>query len=165
MISDVMKRFLSIAVITVAFMTTSYAQVSEHSIRKIVRDYMVANLSNGEIYKEDDAPNSMNFMLYDISSCTFIRDYDMQMPISDTLSSYSFHEASAHAPINLMFVKDGKYVIVNMNKSLCDIDMEFKKLCGILHLEKKDVLYVLDKILSRYNANYRETLNSSYHLR
>ncbi|WP_419507408.1 hypothetical protein, partial [Alistipes communis] len=60
---------------------------------------------------------------------------------------------SPHSTFHLMFVKNGKWEIINMNESLLTIIGQGVVLCKQFNLDSNDSYKVFQEILSEYKFN------------
>lgn len=89
------------------------------------------------IFEENDPIKNPH---YDISS-------------KEILVSYRFGILNPHSTFHLMFVKNGKWEIINMDESLLTIIEQGVVLCKQFNLDSNDSYKVFQEILSEYKFN------------
>lgn len=88
-----------------------------------------------------------------------IDDPDFIVPNHNELDSYSFGSIFRQYYTHLLFVKNGKWRIIDMGKSLLDIIMQCHNLCKDFGLDDNESIYVLTEAI-RYYENYKKELST-----
>ena len=82
-----------------------------------------------------------------------IKDTHYNISSKNILVSYRFGILSPHSTLHLMFVKNGKWEIINMNESLLTVIAQGVVLCKQHDLDSNDSYKVFQEILSEYKLN------------
>jgi len=80
-----------------------------------------------------------------------IDDPNFIIPNDSKLDSYSFGSIFRQHYTHLLFVKNGKYRIINMGKTLPDIIMQSCSLCNDLGLDDNELVDVINEVIRYYN--------------
>lgn len=134
-------------------MLPSYGQSQEQSLRKIIRDYLVATGemdANAPFYSED--PRHVLFPVYDATNKENIIALE-SVPNEAYLTIYIFKKFSPHAPMHIMLVKNGEYEIIDMTQSLDDILRQLLSYHDKHQLTTLEFLQTADRILFLEKSN------------
>jgi hypothetical protein len=122
----------------------------------VTNEFLVGNGERSEqsvVYPEINEEKATILPYMIMSSDGYISSPDYNIPENESLTSYSFGIMTPHKPLHLLFVKNGKWHIINMKKSLISIVNDSVKTCELLCLNDKESLDVFDIVLRQYKSD------------
>jgi hypothetical protein len=82
-----------------------------------------------------------------------INNPDFVIPNHDKLDRYSFGSIFRHYYMHLLYVKTGKWRIIDMGKPLLDIIMKCHDLCKDFGLDDKEAVFVIKDVIRFYEGH------------
>lgn len=133
------------------------------NIWNIIHDFL-AKSGDTNVYKRPikiTAGITYPFFAFGING--YIDDIDFVIPKRDELDFYNFGKISERYQMYLLFVKNGKYRIVDMSKPFLDIIKDVNDLSKDFELNYKDSISAINTAISRYKSLKRIGIYEGWH--